>query len=282
MKEDYNEKIKKYYNHSTFFYRHLWANKKNLAMHFGFWDKNTKNLNDALINENRYVAEILGIKKSDTVLDAGCGIGGSAIWIAENYGAKITGITIVEDHVKLAEKYAKGRGVSNLVKIELKDFCDTRLPSGSFNKIYGIESICYAIDKYDFLKEAHRLLKKGGKLAVCDGYMVKDELTEKETKYVQNTYNGWVLDNFSSYEDFNNNLKKLGYHNIEFIDVTKKIMKSSEEVYKSSRWIHPLVILLEKLHLTSETNVLAELACQGQYHMFKDGVIVYGVFIAQK
>lgn len=282
MSDDYNEKIKYYYKNSTFFYRYLWANKKNLAMHYGFWDDSTKNLNDALINENKYVAEILGIKKGDSILDAGCGIGGSAIWIAETYGANVTGITIADEYVKLAEKYATGRDVSDLTKFEVRNFLDTRYHSEAFDKIYAIESACHAEDKYDFLKEAHRLLRKGGKIAVCDGYMVKDELTEKERKYVQATCDGWAVDNWSSYKQFYENLEKLGYMNIEFYDVTEKIMKSSEKIYKSSKWIHPIVSLLEKLRLTSKTNVLAELACQGQYHMFKDGVIVYGVFVAQK
>ncbi len=282
MSSDYENKVKQYYKDSTFFYRYLWANKRNLAMHFGFWDDKTKNLNDALINENRFAAESLGIKQGDEVLDAGCGIGGSAIWIAENYKTNVTGITIAENHIPLAKKYAKDRGVSSLTEFVVGDFCDTKLPSESFDKIYGIESICYALDKYDFLKEAYRLLKKDGKLVVCDGCMIKENLSEKENKYVQDVYLGWALDNFSTYKKFNDDLNKAGFKNIKYINVTNMILKSSKELYNSSRYIHPVMTLLGKLRLTAKANVLAELACKGQYHMFKDGVIEYGVFVAEK
>jgi cyclopropane fatty-acyl-phospholipid synthase-like methyltransferase len=282
MNEVVNAKIEKYYDDSTFFYRYFWMKKKNLSMHYGFWDKNTKNIDDAFINENRYVADTLGIKKGDKVLDAGCGFGGTAIWIAENYGAEVTGVTITKKHIPIAKKFAKERSVSDLVKYELKDFCDTDLPSGSFDKIYGIESICYAVDKYDFLKEAFRLLKKGGKLIVCDGFLVKDELDESGKRYYDELCVGWALPNLSSYKKFETDLKKLGFSKIKSQIATEKVIKSSEEMFNSSKFIHPLVVLLEKLHLTSKTNVLAEVACQAQYHIFKDKIAVYGIFTAEK
>ena len=263
-------------------YIFLWGNKKNLAMHFGFWDENTRNLSDALINENRYIAEALDIKKSDKVLDAGCGVGGTAIWIAENYRANVTGVTITEKHISLSKKYANERGVSDLTKFELKDFCDTGFPSGSFDKIYGIESICYAVDKYDFLKEAFRLLRKGGKLIVCDGFLSDREFTKGEQKYYDDLCLGWALPSLAFQSEFHDDLNKAGFSNVRFLEANQKIHKSSEEMYKSSRLIHPVVTLMGKMHLTSKANVLAELACKAQYHMFEEGVGVYGIFTAQK
>ncbi len=282
MNEDVNAKIEKYYDDSTFFYRYLWGNKKNLAMHFGFWDKDTKNLNDSLINENRYVAKALEIKKGEKVLDAGCGVGGTAIWIAENYGSDVTGITITGKHISLAKKYAKEREVSDLTKFEQRDFCDTGLPSESFDKIYSIESACHAIDKKVFLKEMFRLLKKSGKLTVCDGFLVKENLTKKETKYYNDLCVGWALPNLSSYTKFESDLDELGFRNIKSQVATEKVIKSSDDMYKSSKFIHPVLVLLEKMRLTSKTNVLAEVACQAQYHIFKDKTAVYGIFTAEK
>lgn len=282
MKENINEKINNYYNNSHFFYRFFWMNKRNLSMHYGFWDEGTKNLHEALLNENKYIADALDIKKSDTILDAGCGVGGTAIWIAEKYGAKVTGITITKRQISLADKYAKGREVEDLVNFQVKDFCKTGLPSESFEKIYAIESVCHAEDKRDFLKEAFRLLKKGGRLVVCDGFLSKDILNEKDQRYYQELCEGWVLPNLASHKTFKNDLKELGFQGIKFVEGTDKIMKSSQEMYKSARFIHPLVVFLEKLKLTQKTNVLAEIACKAQYHIFQDKMAVYGVFNAEK
>ena len=257
-------------------------NKKNLAVHFGFWDNKTKNLNDALINENRIISEELAIKKTDTVLDAGCGVGGSSIWIAENYGAKVTGITITRRQVELAKKYAIGRGVQDLVDFKLNDFCKTDFSSGSFDKIFAIESVCHAEDKADFLSESYRLLKPGGRLVVSDGFLIKENLSKAESSYYKDLCDGWVLPNLAKLDEFRQHLVRLGYKNIEYKNMTNKILESSRDMNKSARYILPIVGLLSKMKLISESNALAEKACIAQYNIFESKVGEYGMFIAEK
>lgn len=282
VKAEYKDQIKNYFNHSHFFYRFFWMNKRNLSMHYGFWDKNTKKLHDALINENRYAAKVLNINRDDKVLDAGCGVGGTAIWVAENFGAKVTGVSISEKQVRLAKKYAKNRRVTGLTDFVLSDYCETDLSDDSFDKIYGMESICYAEDKADFLKEAFRLLKKGGKIVVLDGFLTNNSLDKESQGYYEDFCKGWALSNLASVKSFGDDMKKIGYINIKYSDVTEKVLKSSDELYYSAKYMYPLVKLLNKLHLTPVTNVLAEKACLAQFHIFKNNIGVYGVFTAEK
>ena len=42
-----HQKVIKYYDQNQIFYDLFWMNKKNLAIHYGFWETNTKNLNQA-------------------------------------------------------------------------------------------------------------------------------------------------------------------------------------------------------------------------------------------
>ena len=46
------------------------------------------------------------VREGDLVLDAGCGLGGSAIWLARSRGARVVGINIVTDHVQRATRAA--------------------------------------------------------------------------------------------------------------------------------------------------------------------------------
>ncbi len=64
---------------------------------------------------NERLADRLDLKAGDHVLDAGCGIGGSSIWLAENFGVRVTGITISPTQIDQARKNAKKRGVEHLV-----------------------------------------------------------------------------------------------------------------------------------------------------------------------
>lgn len=281
MSQSHNDRVNRYYRDSTSFYRWLWGGR-NLSMHYGFWDEDTRNIDDAFVNENRYAAEALNLQGGDSVLDAGCGIGGTAIWLAQNYDCKVTGITITPEHVPLATKYAAKRGVGERCTFEVRDYCDTGLPSESFDKVYGIESICHAEDKSDFAREAFRLLKPGGRLAVCDGFRAKDILTDVQEGYYREMLEGWALSGLASVGSFSDDLAGAGFHNVMFTEATAKIMKSSKEMHDSSVWIHPLVVGAAKVGLTAETNVLAEITCHAQYHLFQDGVTVYGIFTAEK
>ena len=85
-----NNLIAKHYDETLPYYKHLWSRKSN-AIHYGFWDKETKTVEEALLNENNFLAKVADIKSSDKVLDAGCGVGGSSVWIAKNIGARVIG-----------------------------------------------------------------------------------------------------------------------------------------------------------------------------------------------
>ena len=83
-----------YFDKTFPIYKKYWyRNSESYALHYGFWEKDTKTFNESLINTNKFLANKLNIKSTDTVLDAGCGVAGSSIWIAKNFQAKVIGIT---------------------------------------------------------------------------------------------------------------------------------------------------------------------------------------------
>ncbi|MEK7118311.1 MAG: class I SAM-dependent methyltransferase [Patescibacteria group bacterium] len=93
MNEVYRKKIEDYYDYTLNFYKLFWHGDTR-AVHYGIWDEQTKNLRDALFDMNKFLAEKANIRRGEKVLDAGCGVGGSAFWLVENLGAQVVGITI--------------------------------------------------------------------------------------------------------------------------------------------------------------------------------------------
>lgn len=278
--EKLKTEIGKHYDRNQIFYDLFWMNKKNLGMHYGFWEEGTKNLHEAIINENKAVADVLEIKESDIILDAGCGVGGTAIWLAENYGTKVTGITLSQKQAKAAEGYAKKRKVDHLVSFYIKDFFNTGFADGSFTKILGIESVCYAGDKEDFLKESYRLLKSGGKLAVADFYINKP-LNKRGEQLVADFCRGWEILNLPTLNEFEQHLEKVGFRNIKNIDKTKEIGPSSKRMFiVMGRFVRAILKFLEfsRFH-TSRGGTKATVS---QYYMFKEGVATYNIVFAQK
>jgi len=100
------ETIIKYYNYTSPFYKFFYHGDS-YGIHYGFWDKKTRNHKEALLNTNKFLAEKAALKSDDIILDAGCGIGGSAVWLAKNYNAHVVGITLSDIQLKEAKKYHK-------------------------------------------------------------------------------------------------------------------------------------------------------------------------------
>ena len=161
---------KDYYDHAQILYDLFWSKK---ALHYGFWNKDTKKLKEAIENANKFVAKLLKPKKDDKILDTGCGVGGSCLFFAKNFKSKVTGIGLSEVQLKKAKKYAKDENLDNLLNFKKMNFNNTDFKDKSFDKVFAIEGACYAENKYDFLKEMYRILKPNGKIVVVDGFLKK-------------------------------------------------------------------------------------------------------------
>src|SRR5690606_11848969 len=182
--------ISRYYDLSEVHYKLFWNLDKSKSLHYGYWDNTTKNFHEALVNANKILAQRAHITKEDTVLDAGCGIGGSTAWLAKNIGCKAGGVTINPKQQGRAKENAKEAGVEDLVKFEVNDYTQTGYEDGSFSVIWGMETVCYADDKADFIREAYRLLRPGGRLIIAD-FFKQPNLQGKDAKMIKDWANGW-------------------------------------------------------------------------------------------
>lgn len=102
---DYKE-VGNYYNASIPIYKLFAYNNTTLSIHYGFWYKNTKSLEEAMENEIQNIIDCANIKEGQLVLDAGCGVGGSSIYIANKTKARVTGISISSQQILEAQKSA--------------------------------------------------------------------------------------------------------------------------------------------------------------------------------
>jgi len=272
-----NKKIEEYYDDTQILFNLLWSK----AHHYGFWDRGTKKLSEAVENTNRFVSELLHLQENDHVLDAGCGVGGSSFFMAENFGVKIIGITSSSKQIKQARKDAKKLHLGSSVSFEIMDFTNTKFKDETFTKIFSIESACHACNKLAFLREAYRLLTTGGKIVIVDGFLIKKSLSEKEKEIYDKCLLGWKGDNLSLKDDFLNDLGRVGFKNIIFYDKTDEVMPSSRRMAYYGYLFFPVTFVLSKLRLISKNIYEHTVACINQKKTFYNFTI-YGVFCAEK
>lgn len=280
--DEQKQKIAEYYDITLPYYKRFWhRDSESNALHYGFWERQTKTMKEALLNENKFLAEMAQITSSMKVLDAGCGIGGSAIWLAKNTGAYVVGITLSKRQLIRAEELAKEYGVDNKTEFYLKDFLNTGFSDNSFDVVWAIESACYAANKGIFLKEAFRILKEGGRIVIADGFLKRDA-SSNEKKIYADFLKGLVLPNLAKIDELKKWLKESGFRNIKFWDKSQEVKRSSRILYTRILLFYPIAKLLHLFHFIPELLMKNSRAGIAQWKIAKSGFVAYGVFYGEK
>ncbi len=283
MESIYHKRIQDYYKKSSWLYKLFWYNSNSLGLHLGFWEKDTKSRQEAILNQNKAILELVKIRKADKILDAGCGVGGTAIYLAKQTGAHITGISITEDQIKHAKNNAEKNKVSSLTTFLQMNYEKTTFPSNSFNIIYGVESICYSYPKINFLKEAYRLLMPGGKLIIEDGYSIRKPKDSKEKTILDEFKKGWALKELCLFNDMTKYLSLSGFTKIKEIDKTKEIKKSISYMYNLWRFTIPFSFIISFIPLPFFRIIIQNnKSIKAINELYKEGILGYYIHYAEK
>lgn len=217
------EQISKYYRDSDWLYRVFWYGQESLGLHFGIDSSGARKLDDSVKNQYEIIIKNGSIKKGMKILDAGCGVGGGAMYIAKKTGAHVYGVSISDIQINKAKKLAKVNRVEEMTSFEVMDYTKMRFSDNYFDVIYGIESVCHALPKTSFLDEAYRVLKPGGKLILSDGYLIRKTKNKTEVEIVDKFCIGWKLGELAHIDDMKSEIVKSGYEIIEVFDATNRL-----------------------------------------------------------
>jgi ubiquinone/menaquinone biosynthesis C-methylase UbiE len=115
--------------------------------------------------------DAMDIDSASTVLDIGCGTGVAARTIARraNFSGRVTGIDLSPYLVEAAKRLADEEGLGDLVEFRSRDTRDLDIPDGRFDAVVAHTLVSHVKEALTVLKEAGRLVKPGGLIAVFDG-----------------------------------------------------------------------------------------------------------------
>jgi cyclopropane fatty-acyl-phospholipid synthase-like methyltransferase len=277
----HHQHVIEYFDQTHNDYRFLWGLDRHLGLHCGFFDAHRRH-DDAILHMNRVLSRIAGISHGVRVLDSGCGIGGSAVWLAEHLGASVVGVNINAKQVRHARRLAHRRRLEDRLQFHVADFCATSLADDSFDVVWALESACYAEDKCAFLAESHRLLKPGGRLIVADGFLRHEDLADDEQRIVTRWQRGWAIPGVASVEQFGRWLRATGFGTVGFRDVTRHVVPSSRRIYLASLLFYPLGLVLHWVGLRTEIQTRGIASGYYQYQALRRGLGIYGIFLAEK
>ncbi len=145
-----------------------------------------------------------------TVLDVGCGIGGSSRILARDYSFVVTGITISPQQVKRAQELTPA---DLKAQFQVDDALALSFPDESFDVVWSIEAGPHMPDKAQFARELLRVLKPGGLLVVADWNQRDDRqkpLNFWEKPVMRQLLDQWSHPAFASIEGFAEELAATG------------------------------------------------------------------------
>jgi len=122
-----------------------------------------------------YAAEVWNVRSIPftDVLDVGCGLGGGAIFWAQEFGASVTAVTIVRSHLSWVAKFAAQAGVRSLIRPLLRDASE--IPGENcFDAAVAIES-CSSFPREAWFERIWALLRVGGRVLIADLFLGKPE-----------------------------------------------------------------------------------------------------------
>jgi ubiquinone/menaquinone biosynthesis C-methylase UbiE len=190
------------------------------------------NAHEALLHINRLIAERIRPPASSDdavtrILDLGCGVGGTAIWLAHRSPVEITGVTISKSQVAEARFRAGKAGLAGRCKFVHGDFHDLDL-SDRWDTAYAIEAFSHAISSETFLDAVSRHLKPAGRLILVDDFLT-DEPPDHEAAqrqriaWIRRFQKGWRLPNLIPVPRLHAAAERAGFRSIRTTDLTPLI-----------------------------------------------------------
>ncbi|MDE2822641.1 MAG: class I SAM-dependent methyltransferase [Chloroflexota bacterium] len=114
----------------------------------------------------RDLAQLAGLRQGDRVLHVGCGIGGPARTLAVEFGCHVTGVDIAESYVDAGRMLNERVGLGDAVSLRIGNALDLPYAVASFDVVWMQHVGMYVSDKTPLYREARRVLRPRGKLAM--------------------------------------------------------------------------------------------------------------------
>jgi len=126
-----------------------------------YFEQEAISLEEAQTAKKRHLAAKLNLRDGMKVLDIGSGWGGLALYLAKTAHVDVTGVTLSEEQLKIAQDRAGAMGLAKAVKFELRDY---RQVDGQFDRIVSVGMFEHVgVTHYrSFFEKIGRLLTEDG------------------------------------------------------------------------------------------------------------------------
>eukprot|EP01088_Endostelium_zonatum_P020400 TRINITY_DN749_c0_g1_i1.p1 TRINITY_DN749_c0_g1~~TRINITY_DN749_c0_g1_i1.p1 ORF type:complete len:310 (-),score=89.29 TRINITY_DN749_c0_g1_i1:99-1028(-) len=248
MERGIKDKIVFHYDELSTYYNELWGGH----IHHGFWITGQESKEEA---QKQLILELVkraDLKPQMRILDVGCGIGGTSIYLAQHFNAQVVGITISPVQVSISTQNAIQQNISDKVAFALLDgekisfsnlskaFSDsnsnstTNTPAKSppfsvtepFDIVWISEALSHFSDKRAFFNGAYSVLRPNGKVVIADWFKRANLDSYHHHCYITPIEQGMLLPQLNTPEEYAHMLRSAGFNVLHSDNVSDNVKKT--------------------------------------------------------
>ncbi|MFB3813509.1 MAG: cyclopropane-fatty-acyl-phospholipid synthase family protein [Terriglobales bacterium] len=258
--------VSDHYDSMARVYRYFWGEH----LHHGLFISGDEPPRHAQEQMLEFCARKLALSQGAAVLDVGCGYGGTAVYLARNFNARVTGITLSRKQVEFASNSARRCGVHERVRFLVADAEHYPFGESNYDVVWTMESSEHFHDRPAFFKKAANALQPQGKLLVAawtsacpDGSLAP--LAEAA-----------LCQQFARPTDYAEQVRAAGLRVLVLQDLTQHVIRTWEICRRRAQLVRPFKVLFPQA-ARDFAPVINLMLCA-----FETGALSYTVLVAQK
>ncbi|HLC53405.1 MAG TPA: class I SAM-dependent methyltransferase [Candidatus Nanoarchaeia archaeon] len=264
------ENVQKHYDFVSPYYKSLWGNH----IHHGYYETGKESKEQAQEKLILKLLEKLDLKKGSNVLDVGCGVGGTSLYLAEKFNCNVLGLTISPVQIEMARLLSKD--IKNKPSFILADANNLHL-SGMFDVIWAVEMTSHLEQRKLFFERCSKMLNLGGKICIAEWLKESNLSKEQENIYIKPIEEGMLV-KLPTKEEYLNYIKENKLQLRYYDDISKNVAKTwdlcLDIIGKKDLWI------LAAKHGKEFISFLRSF--QAMRKGFRSGNFRYALFVAEK
>jgi ubiquinone/menaquinone biosynthesis C-methylase UbiE len=248
-------------------------------LNFGLWEDGITVYQQAAEHMVKRLAEKLSLTPESHLLDIACGMGAQDVLLQETYGCKITALDVTWKHVIAARERMRKAKLQGQIAVLHGTAVDLPLKDNSVDAVLCVEGTQHFKPKKQFLEEAYRVLKPGGKIAIGDFTALRTPESPIGASIFKSVMEAWSvpMENFMKIEDYPSFLQDHGFHLTYLESVGDKTIPG---YYKEqTRFAHLKSIAHIRGLLTTGGGFIADYLA---YRAYKDKYIDYVLVAGEK
>jgi tocopherol O-methyltransferase len=219
------KQIQQFYDASSELWEDIWGEH----MHHGYYGADgslPKERRQAQIDLIEELLKWSQVTEAKNILDVGCGIGGSSLYLAQKFNANATGITLSPVQAERAKQRAQSASLSERTEFLVANALDMPFADDTFDLVWALESGEHMPDKVKYMQECYRVLKPSGTLIMvtwCHRPTDTSPLTQEEQKNLEDIYRVYCLPYVISLPEYETIARKLPLKNIRTADWSEAV-----------------------------------------------------------